>query len=231
MVSTAVIIPARRDSTRFPNKPMALLNGVPMVVHVANKCKESGLDVWIVTDDTDIGYAAVDAGYAGRVFCNIESEARNGTERVAETIGYDIFDQYDRFINVQGDMPDITADIIHRVDQIIEQSGVATVYADMPEHLQKDPNTVKVVHNNVYAHWFGRGITYGSQHLGVYGYTRKALERYNVSTPNRYEELEGLEQLRWFDINLGYRVAIRKVDFNGIEINTPEDLERWHESR
>ena len=124
-------------------------------------------------------------------------------------------------------MPDITVDIINKVKDITHM-GVATAYTKMDLKLQKDPNTVKVVHSNNNAHWFGRGLTCGSHHLGIYGYTSKALQSYKQK-PSKYETHEGLEQLRWF--NLNYNIKITEVEFKGIEINTPKDKEKWNDSR
>jgi CMP-2-keto-3-deoxyoctulosonic acid synthetase len=64
--------------------------------------------------------------------------------------------------------------------------------------------------------------------LGIYGYSKQRLLAYANSKPDTYEELEGLEQLRWLSLQLGTKIAVRKVEFDGIEINTPEDAEKWN---
>ena len=125
-------------------------------------------------------------------------------------------------------MPDVTIEMIDRVAVNTPMSGVVTAWTEMDSQLQSDPNSVKIVHNNVYACWFGRGLTLGDHHLGIYGYTKKALLDYGQQ-PSKYEKHEGLEQLRWFE--KFYKIGVTKVDFDGIEINTPEDMEKWNESR
>lgn len=217
MTSTAILIPARYDSTRFPGKPLVELDGVPMIKRVYDTCAQSGLDTYILTDDERIGTLF-------HTDCVIYSDQdfANGTERCSYASG---MLPYDAFINVQGDMPDVTVEMINRVQEIVHQ-GVVTLWTDMSKELQSDPNCVKVVHNHVIAHWFGRGLTLGDQHLGVYGYTKEMLEKYGTRQ-DKYENHEGLEQLRW--ISMGHRVRLRKVDFNGIEINTPEDVRKWHD--
>jgi 3-deoxy-manno-octulosonate cytidylyltransferase (CMP-KDO synthetase) len=104
---------------------------------------------------------------------------------------------------------------------------VTTMCAMMPEEQQKDPNTVKLVRAADKCLWFGRGIVgYGDWHLGIYGYRRNALEMYPGLISTREERLEGLEQLRW--LKGGWDIGVFPCEFNGIEINTPADAERWH---
>lgn len=218
MTSTAILIPARYYSSRFPGKPLCDLGGKTMIERVYDTCLRSGFDTFVLTDDERI----VEVIGAGTIIDR--SDYSNGTERCA---GAAKNLNYERFINVQGDMPDITTDIIKRVNSITE-TGIATAWTNMDPQLQSDPNTVKIVHNNVYACWFGRGLTLGDHHLGIYGYTKEALLDYG-QRPSKYEKHEGLEQLRWFE--KFYKVSVTKVDFDGIEINTPEDMEKWNESR
>ena len=223
MTSSAILIPARYASTRFPGKPLAMLDSVPMIKRVYDACVASKIPTYVLTDDIRIANVFENAG----VIIDYK-HYENGTERCAGAIDIDYMQKYDQFINVQGDMPDVTVEMINSVAVNIQTSGVATAYTDMDSALQSDPNSVKVVHNNVYAHWFGRGLTCGAHHLGIYGYSKQALAMYRMS-PSAYELHEGLEQLRWLHLN--YKVSIAKVDFDGIEINTPEDMEKWNESR
>lgn len=217
-MNTAILIPARLDSTRFPNKMLAELNGVPLIQHVYNRCMESGLPTYVVTPDEKI------KDVIGKENTMLVGDAENGTARCY--LGAQ-FANYQNFINVQGDMPDITKDIILAVQELLEEYDVATAYTEMPEHLRNDPNTVKLIHNGRKAKWFGRGITgYGDHHLGIYGYRSHALNRYNDLRVYPEEEIERLEQLRWIqnDVTIG----VTKVEFKGIEINTQEDLNTWH---
>lgn len=222
MTSTAILIPARYHSTRFPGKPMCDLGGKPMIDYVVDMCVQTGLRTVVLTDDIRIHKHVSDKCM---VFMD-PSDYQNGTERCAGAIKDDWLNEFDQFINVQGDMPDVTIEMIERVKNTVPQTGVATAWTEMKQPLQSDPNTVKLVHNNVFAHWFGRGMTYGSQHLGIYGYTRKALSRYPLYNQSQHEDIEKLEQLRWIDNN--WRIAVTRVDFDGIEINTPDDAERWN---
>ena len=217
MKTTAIVIPARLDSSRFPNKMLADLNGKPLIKHVFDKCSETGLPTYVVTPDKEI------ANVIGKEYSLLVGEADNGTERCALALNYI---NYEHIINVQGDMPDINSDIIFSVNNVLEEYGVATAYTDMKEVDRKDSNTVKLIHNGKKAHWFCRAsLEYGDWHLGVYGYRRSLLDGYSHMTKHTEEAKEKLEQLRW--IQNGYDIGVAKVDFNGTEINTQEDLEKW----
>ena len=217
-MTTAILRPARYNSSRFPGKMMEKLNGVPLVEHVYNICAATGLDTYVLTDHQDI------YNYMGANRCLMTQDAENGTERCMQVI--DEVLQYDRYINVQGDMPDITEDIIRAVEKELQRSDVSTAYTPMDFNLRSDPNSVKMIHSRGRAHWFLRAsLTYGDHHLGVYGYNREAKAMYNASTKYIEEDMEKLEQLRW--IQNGMRIGAVEVEFDGIEINTPEDLEKW----
>lgn len=217
-MTTAILIPARYESTRFPGKMLAELNGVPLVEHVYNKCVATGLDTYVLTDHQDI------YNRLGASKCLWTTEAANGTERCMQVI--DEVLEYDRYINVQGDMPDITEDIIRAVEDELQRSDVATAFTAMDFNLRSDPNSVKMIHNRGRAHWFCRAsLMYGDHHIGVYGYNREAKIMYNTSTKFPEEDIENLEQLRW--IQNGIKIGVVEVEFDGIEINTPEDLDLW----
>jgi CMP-2-keto-3-deoxyoctulosonic acid synthetase len=97
----------------------------------------------------------------------------------------------------------------------------------MPEEMQNNPDSVKMVRAGDQALWFGRGMTgYGDWHLGIYGYKRNPLEFYRTMEVTQEEEVEKLEQLRW--LKAGWDIGCSCVDFDGIEINTPEDVEKWN---
>lgn len=220
-MTTAILIPARLNSSRFPKKMLAELNGYPLIKHVFDRCANAGYETYVLTDSKEI---ADILPYKHVIMTSTEHE--NGTSRCMEVI--DEVLQYDRYINVQGDMPDITPEIIRAVEWELQRSDVATAYTPMDFNLRNDPNSVKMIHSRGRAHWFLRAsLTYGDHHLGVYGYNREAKAMYNASTKFVEEDIEKLEQLRW--IQNGIKIGVVEVEFDGIEINTPEDLEKWHE--
>ena len=222
MKSTAILIPARYGSTRFPGKPLVALGNVPMIRRVYESCRKTGLDTYVLTDDMRI------FKLFGSQKCWIEEvDYENGTERCAGAIKNDFFSKYDTFINVQGDMPDATLDMVNKCISGLQHYPVSTVFTKMPKENQDDPNSVKMVRAGDQALWFGRGMTgYGDWHLGVYGYRRNSLEMYPNLIIEREEEIEKLEQLRW--LKNGWQIGCLSVYYKGTEINTPEDVERWH---
>ena len=221
-MKTAILIPARYGSTRLPGKPLCMLDGVPMIKRVYDACSASKIPTYVLTDDPRIA----------QVFQNtsiiIDSEDyKNGTERCAGAIKLDYMQKYDQFINVQGDMPDVDVAMIQQVQWHLQHYSVTTVFTEMPPCMQEDPNTVKMIKAGDQALWFGRGITgYGDWHLGIYGYRRNALEMYSTLAEYEEERIEQLEQLRW--IKNGWQIGCLSVNYNGVEINSPEDIVTWH---
>lgn len=221
MKSTAILIPARYGSTRYPGKPLALLDGRPMIQRVFEACWNSGFYTCVLTDDQRIA----DLIPSNYVYIDKE-HYESGTERCAGAISSRKFDEYEQFINVQGDMPDVTTEIIQQAALVLQSYSVGTVFTEMPTAQQNDPNTVKLIRGKDQALWFGRGITgYGDWHLGVYSYTREALAAYPHLREYPEEKIERLEQLRW--LKNGWQIGCRRVQFNGTEINTPEDVVTW----
>jgi len=221
-MKTAILIPARYGSTRYPGKPLAMLDGVPMIKRVYDACTASGIPTYVLTDDVRIA----------SVFQNTsviidDTDYANGTERCAGAINLDYMKKYNQFINVQGDMPDVTLQMIERCVEWLKYYPISTVWTDMPEEMQNNPDSVKMVRAGDQALWFGRGMTgYGDWHLGIYGYKREALELYSGLEVTQEEEVEKLEQLRW--LKNGWQIGCSSVQFNGTEINSPEDVDIWH---
>ena len=221
MSKTAILIPARYASTRFPGKPLVELDGVPMIKRVYDACIASNLPTYVLTDDRRIANLIPDRHF----WIDEQDEYSNGTERCAGAVKYcPQLKQYDKFINVQGDMPDATTDMVDKCISSLQHYPVSTVFTKMPEEKQNDPNSVKMVRAGDSALWFGRGMTgYGEWHLGVYGYKRNALEMYPNLIVEREEEIEQLEQLRW--LKNGWQIGCLSVYYNGVEINAPEDVD------
>lgn len=226
MTSSVIIIPARIDSKRFPEKPLCDLGGKTMIRRVYERCIQSGFDTYVATDSRRVAH---EIPYEHVIYDNADYDC--GTSRVSGAVKLKNL-KYDRIINVQGDMPDVTVEMIKTVDRILSMNyTLATLFTRMDENLQNDPNSVKLVTDNSgKALWFGRGLTgYGEHHLGVYGYQRKVLEQYPHLDKHIEEDVENLEQLRW--LKSGLHMQCGMVKFDGIEINTPEDMEKWNESR
>jgi 3-deoxy-manno-octulosonate cytidylyltransferase (CMP-KDO synthetase) len=193
-----------------------------MIKRVYDACTASKIPTYVLTDDVRIA----------SVFQNTsviidDTDYANGTERCAGAINLDYMKKYDQFINVQGDMPDVTLQMIERCVEWLRYYPISTVWTDMPKEMQDDPNSVKMVRAGDQCLGFGRGMTgYGHWHLGAYGYRRDALELYPDLEITVEEETEKLEQLRW--LKNGWQIGCSSVYFNGVEINSPEDVDIWH---
>jgi 3-deoxy-manno-octulosonate cytidylyltransferase (CMP-KDO synthetase) len=194
-----------------------------MIEHVVDACQQTEHRVCVVTDDIRIHKKVMNKCMS---FFD-PSEHPNGTARVASKIKDAWLKKYDNIVNVQGDMPDVTPEMIEKCIAQLEHYPVTTVFTEMPKEKQDDPNTVKMIRAGDQALWFGRGMTgYGDWHLGVYGYRRNALKMYSTLEVTPEEEIEQLEQLRW--LKNGWQIGCLSVQYKGTEINTQEDVTEWH---
>ena len=233
----AICIPARYGSTRFPGKPLKDLgNGKNLIQHVYDTCASTGIDTYVLTDSIEIMKSLGDR----RCMMTI-GEHENGTSRCAEFIYRHRYNSYQYIINVQGDMVDVRPDMIQQIFNYISNiyllnvgdqiPDVLSLYTQMKQEDRENPHVVKCIHNNsilAKAIWFLRApLQYGSQHLGIYGYTKDALLTYNELIPEEHEEIESLEQLRWCVNDINFRLL--ETDYDGQEINTPADLIKWKE--
>ncbi|AIA71355.1 3-deoxy-manno-octulosonate cytidylyltransferase [Pectobacterium atrosepticum SCRI1043] len=238
-----VIIPARFASSRLPGKPLADINGKPMVVHVMERAQESGAQrVIVATDHPDVEVAVRQAG--GEV-CLTRADHNSGTERLAEVIERYGFTDDDIIVNVQGDEPLIPSVIIRQVAENLAASkaGMATLAVPIETSEEAfNPNAVKVVTDaEGYALYFSRATipwdrerfaqskeTIGDhflRHIGIYAYRAGFVRRYVTWAPSQLEQIELLEQLRvlWYGEKI--HVAVAKA-VPSVGVDTPEDLAR-----
>jgi len=231
-----IIIPARIGSSRFPNKVLADIGGMPMVVRTA-KAVEDIDNVVIATDSQEVIDIASKHGIKAIL---TSSKHQSGTDRIFEAAQKLDLDENEIVINVQGDEPFIETVVVQAIynltkknkdnDRIMMNSCYKTISS--PE--ADDPNIVKVVtDSNDIALYFSRAkIPYPRDHhfnaykghLGIYGFTVKSLRNFCLLSPAPLEEIEKLEQLR--TLYHGYKVAMTKVDTESFGIDTMEDLEK-----
>jgi 3-deoxy-manno-octulosonate cytidylyltransferase (CMP-KDO synthetase) len=230
------IVPARYESTRLPGKPLALIHGKPMIQHVYERTRTVGLveRVLVATDDARV--AAAVRHFGGEVVMT-DATHRSGTDRIAEVArGLDA----EIVINVQGDLPFLEGAMLEaplalmRGESALPMATVRTAIRDRSE--MENRNVVKVVTDrDGYALYFSRSpLPYwrdgaahgvlGYRHIGVYVYRRDFLLRFARLAPTPLERAEKLEQLR--ALEWGYRIKVATVDHTGVEVDTPQDLER-----
>lgn len=240
-----VLIPARLASTRLPDKPLADIAGVPMVVRVAQRAEQSGAaQVVVAADSPRIADACSRHGVRAVL---TRADHPSGSDRLAEACEHLGLEGDDVVVNVQGDEPLIDAALIDAVAQLLEQrpqasmSTAAHAIASVEEFT--NPNVVKVVlQADGIAQYFSRapipwwrdgfagGITRLPEpaplrHIGIYGYRAGFLRSFPRLAQAPVEACEALEQLRalWH----GHRIAVHvSASAPGPGVDTPEDLER-----
>ncbi len=236
-VKVVAVIPARWSSVRFPGKPLALLAGKPVIVHVCEQAKKAKhvQRIIVATDDARIVDVVTAAGFEARL---TRADHVNGTSRIAEvaaSLNADII------VNVQGDEPRIEPELIDLAIEALIKAGpnvpVSTVASPfMPGEDANDSNLVKVA---VGAHgralYFSRsripfnrdGTNTGSvplKHVGLYVYRREFLPIFLALAPTPLELTEQLEQLRVLENGHAIAVAIGNAHFHGVD--TPQQLEK-----
>jgi 3-deoxy-manno-octulosonate cytidylyltransferase (CMP-KDO synthetase) len=236
-VKILAVIPVRYGASRFPGKPLADLQGRPIVqwVHDAAVGCPAFDEVIVATDSEEI--AARVREFGGTVELTRDDHS-SGTDRVAEVA--ERHGDADVVVNVQGDQPFATAEMLNAlVEPYLTGAGppMTTLACplDDPEWWQ-DANVVKVVSRlDGYALYFSRssiphrGFDEGSHarprhHLGLYAFTRETVLRFSALAPTPLELQEGLEQLRALEHGIGLLVCHTSRPV--FEVNTPEDLER-----
>ncbi len=235
------VIPARLGSTRFPNKPLQLLAGEPLVTRVAQRVVQHRLVERLVVA-TDSPVVARVAERSGVDAVMTDPGHSSGTERVAEVARLPEYADYDVIANIQGDEPFMSREALEgAIQRVALGDEVGTAAAPLDLELADDPSRVKVVTDvNGRALYFsraaiphrreaaGRGNGLYWQHLGLYVYTRSALERWLSLPPTPAEQAECLEQLRALQHGMSIGVS-RLTEPAPPGVDTPEDLQ-WAES-
>jgi 3-deoxy-manno-octulosonate cytidylyltransferase (CMP-KDO synthetase) len=246
-VSFTVLVPARLASTRLPNKPLADIAGLPMVVRVARRAAESGATRVVVAGDDASIIAACKAHGVDAVLTR--QDHPSGTDRLAEACEQLGLDGDDIVVNVQGDEPLIDPALIDAVASTLASHGEAAMSTAAHEIDSiadfMNPNVVKAVldaqGNAMYFSrapipWWRDGSAHGDapavlptpaplRHIGIYGYRAGFVRKFPLLPAAPVEGTEALEQLRalWH----GHRIAVHVSHVApGPGIDTPEDLAR-----
>jgi 3-deoxy-manno-octulosonate cytidylyltransferase (CMP-KDO synthetase) len=241
MMRVLGVIPARLGSTRLPNKPLQLLAGEPLITRVIQRVMEHGLIERLVVA-TDAPMVVEVAERSGVRAVLTDSRHPSGTDRVAEAAGRSEFAGFDVVVNVQGDEPFVSREaLVGALRRLEVGDDVGTAAAPLDPALAADPSRVKVVTDaRGRALYFSRaaiphrrdpghpsdGLYW--QHVGLYAYTRPALECWVTARPSPAEEAERLEQLRALHCGLSIGVSrLAEPVLPGVD--TPDDL-RWAEA-
>lgn len=241
-MNVIVIIPARRASTRFPNKMLATLAGRPLIVHALDHARQASTvaGVWVATDCPEIAAVVEDAGGCALM---TPAELPSGTDRIAcafEALPDEV-KACDYVINIQGDEPLFGPQDLNEFVRALSGDPMATLARPMDASEDpRDPNRVKVVMDRSgRALYFSRspvpfdrdhpadkplsGIGYW-HHLGVYAYRPETLRCFVSLPPGELEMKEKLEQLRALENGIAIQVIPTRT--RGVGVDTLEDLRR-----
>jgi 3-deoxy-manno-octulosonate cytidylyltransferase (CMP-KDO synthetase) len=232
-----IIIPARLNSSRFENKILVDILGLPMVIRTAKQV--SSLDkVVIATDSQIVIDLAKEHGFDAVM---TSSAHQSGTDRINEAANILNLSDDEIIVNVQADEPFIEPNVVQSVIERVkavkknnEDVMIVSCHKKISSELADDPNHVKVLlDNNNNAIYFSRSkIPYHRDHyenssycghLGIYGFTKKSLNEFCLLKSAPLEHIEKLEQLR--AIYFGHTVAMVEVSSKSFGIDTQEDLQ------
>ena len=234
--NTAIIIPARLQASRLPNKPLLEIHGKPMIQHVWERAVLSQLgEVLVATDSVDIKNLV--EGLGGNA-CMTSAKHTSGTDRIYEALNKFDLDQRIQFvINLQGDLPTINSEALSTVLSLIEEEGsemgtLASVFSDKSEikknQVVKAFCDYKENENSTLALDFIRkNDNYDENklyhHIGIYSFRRETLKKFVTLSQTERENNEKLEQLRALENDIKIKVGL--IDFLPLGVDTPEDLE------
>ena len=229
-----VIIPARMASTRLPDKPLADIGGVPMIVRVWARAMQAGVGpVVVAAAEEEIADAVEKAG--GHAVLT-HPDLPSGSDRIFAALqGLDPGGKYDTVINCQGDLPALDPAQLAAAAAALPGHDIATLAAPITDEADRaNPAVVKAVvawgpdGRKGRALYFSRatvptGPGEHFYHVGLYAFTRAALARFVELPPSPLEKREKLEQLR--ALEAGMTIAVARVDEVPLSVDTPEDLE------
>jgi len=221
-------IPSRYNSTRFPGKPMVIINGKTMIQRVYEQAKKCSIldEVIVLTDDERIYNHVKNFGEVKMT----SSKCTNGTNRILSII--DTYPSIDGFINIQGDEPFIDPQQIETIAIGIKLHKNPITTLKYKTISKSDFNEVKVVcDNNDKALYFSRSLIPCNAkshflHVGIYGFNASVIPKLKELNKSRYglDTFESLEQLLWM-VN-GIDVYAYTTNKKTISVDTPEDLEK-----
>jgi 3-deoxy-manno-octulosonate cytidylyltransferase (CMP-KDO synthetase) len=236
-VNPIVLIPARMAATRLPGKPLADIDGIPMIVRVLRQAQAAGVGpVAVAAGDSEIVDAVTAAG--GRAVLT-DPDLPSGSDRIVAALAeLDPERRHDVVINLQGDIPFVRPEAVAVVARLLaaepscDLSTVMVAEADPSERTNPDiPKVVAAMQpdgRTARALYFTRSVLYGDApvwlHHGIYGFRRAALERFCAAPPSPLEKRERLEQLRALELGMSIWAAV--IDEAPISVDNPADLER-----
>ena len=232
-MKTIILIPVRMAAKRFPNKPLALIDGKTMIQRVWEQAILSNLgEVIVACCETEVfDLISSLGGKAEMTNPNLPS----GTDRIFEAINnYSNISQYDSIINLQGDMPIIDPKDIEKVNIPLQQGfDMGTLVTDLTEDQAKDINITKAKIEWIHKNKIGKAVDFDKQilasinneiyhHVGIYSFRYETLKKFVSKPPSRNEIKKKLEQLRALDAKM--TIGVSYVKEVPISVDTKKDL-------
>lgn len=233
-MNVVAMIPARYAASRFPGKLMKTLGNKSVILHTHDNTAATGLfdEVWVVTD-SDVIYEEI-TSHGGRAKMSVR-EHESGSDRIAEAVeNMDV----DIIVNVQGDTPFVQREALKQLIDLFKDEAVQVASMMRPlreKELIENPNVVKVVvDKSMNSLLFSRSVIpyprntqiniVHYEHIGIYAFTKKALLNFTKWPLTPLEDAEKIECLRFLEHGIPLRMT--EVDYQGVGIDTPEDLKR-----
>ena len=235
MKNSAIIIPTRLGAKRFPNKPLAKINGVPMIIHVLNRAQESKIgEVLVATPDDEIFQVVKENG--GKAILT-KPDHPSGSDRVYEAYIKELKNNVDLIFNLQGDLPNLKSNSISKLEKLMRSNDcdIGTLaFSIVDKNEIADMNVVKVEMDEILkgddffkAKDFFRikkDLNHKKiyHHIGIYAFTNIALTKYVKFSRSKLEIERNLEQMRAMENDLIIKVGL--CDSKPLSVDTEEDL-------
>ena len=237
MKNTAIIIPTRLGAKRFRNKPLVKINGIPMIVHVLNRAKDSRIgEVFVATPDSEI--IDIIKEHGGQAILT-KHDHPSGSDRVYEAYLKQLKDNVDLIINLQGDMPNIKPNSISKLEKLMRQND-----CDIGTLASFIKNDEEIINSNVVKVQVDQKLENDSfldakdffrikkdlknekiyHHIGIYAFTIVALTKYVKLSRSKFEIKRHLEQMRAMENDLVVKVGLS--DSTPLGVDTEEDLKK-----
>ena len=235
MNNIAIIIPARLNAERLPNKPLKLINNKEMILHVYDVAKDSNVgQVIVATPDQEI-FELIKKHNGQAILTS--NKHKTGTDRVFEVFEEELKSKPDIIINFQGDMPNLNPNVIKNLAEHMKKNlcDIATLASYIENsHEEKDHNVVQVITDkSITNKLFAKAVDFFRisnnplnkltyHHVGIYAFTNKALMRYVSLKRSKLELERKLEQMRALED--GMKIDVGYIDSCPLSVDTEEDL-------
>ena len=233
-MKTLIVIPARMASVRFPNKPLALIDGVPMIRRVWEQAKNSNIGSVIVACCEQEVFDLIESIGGKAVMTN--PSLTSGTDRIFQAISDSPgVEQFDSIINLQGDMPIISSLDIKKVNEpLIQGFDIGTLVTNISVNEEKENNITKVKISWIKKDQLGEALDFYKlsrqilnniyHHVGIYSFSFKSLKRFVKLKPSSNELHYRLEQWRALDANMS--IGASYVKNAPLSVDTEDDLKK-----